>query len=181
MVRMPTLSKRLIPNLIADLKRHAPNMSSSPRVPATFTLFFALPPEIRLLVYEHYFGDTDQRVAPKSQPQSRHGTALLFVSHEVHEEALPIFFLSATLTLDLHPRFHGDVKDYAYWLDKGALVGHAGRDLAGEVSQLQSFRHVHLTLSRPAYLLSTREAMASDGSASSRSTIRLPTTSLQRI
>lgn len=48
-------------------------------------------------VYRYYFEDA--ALAPKGQPQDRHQTALLLVSREIHDEARPIMFKSATLTL----------------------------------------------------------------------------------
>lgn len=120
--------------------------------PTQFHLFLALPPELRLHIYEAYFALSDPShsdatvIAPKPHARTPHSTALLLASRQTHEEGMRVFHRCATLTLSLHPAFHRDVQGMAYFLDH---IIKPGEYFAGETAQLAKFRNVHLTLSRP--------------------------------
>lgn len=117
--------------------------SNSLEGPAKFTIFFKLPPELRILIYEKHFSDKDAVVAPKLHPRSQNATALLLASRQLHEEARPVLHRCATLTLDLDPALQQHTKDIAYFLDHQLEPGY---HLPGHISELASFRHIHLTL-----------------------------------
>lgn len=122
--------------------------STLPHPPTTFTPFLHLPVDIRLLVYEQYFTDDgENRIAPKGHPRTRHFTALLLVSHQLYDEALPILYGDATFTINLHPRLHRATKDYVHWLSHNLDADFLpGCNFAGDVAQLANFKHFRLEL-----------------------------------
>ena len=67
--------------------------------------FLQLPAELRNLVYTFYFKGANVTGA-KPQRQTRHATALLFVSRQIHTEAADIMYKTGTFSISLG-------KDYA--------------------------------------------------------------------
>ena len=158
MARPSFQTKHSVRNIVDLLKRRrtknatrsVPTTAQATSSPAakptsTFTLFFELPAELREIVYEYYFVET--RIGVGSHPRDRYGTALLFVSKQVHEEALPILYRCGTLTLDLSPKYWKELPTYEYFLDHCSIQ--LGSFYRGEVSQLNKFSNIHLTISRP--------------------------------
>ena len=85
----------------SKLRRIHPLWQNEPPAPTTFTRFRELPGELHNLVYELYFADTNITIGAKGQPQTKHGTALLFTSKKIHEEALVIMYKTATFSVNL--------------------------------------------------------------------------------
>ena len=80
--------------------------------------FLDLPPELREMVYGHYFNDSSVILGPKGQPRTKHADGLLWVSRQVHLEALPIFYKEATFTLNLARKYGPQPeRDFVYMLD----------------------------------------------------------------
>ena len=147
----PSLSSliKTIKNLSLTLahRRLGPDPCAPQQANPPPTHFFDLPPEIRILIYEHYFAASAPRggtlIAPKSHPRTKFATALLLVSRRVFGEAVGVMYRMGTLTVDLDPRWHVRKKDYAYFLDH---VMPPGCNFQGCTAQLLRMRKVHLTL-----------------------------------
>lgn len=118
---------------------------------ASENTFLALPTEIRLHIYEYYFAST--RIGPKSHPRDRHGTAIFLVCKQLHEEALPILYRCATLTIDLDPIDHKKTPGFAHLLETYDGIG---AYFKGDIAQVANFSNVHLTLPTPPPILRSR-------------------------
>ena len=127
-----------------QMEQHLPQMAPRP-----FPLM-ELPTELRLVVYEHLFRDNPADsnktiIAPKRQPRTKNATSILLVSRQIAQEALPIFFKNATLTMNLDPQYHNGSEGWAYYLEHRLQPQ---KILGGDAYILQDFTNVHMHLDR---------------------------------
>jgi len=111
----------------------------------TFYRFASLPLELREMVYAFYF--LEATIAVKGQPRTKHGTAVLSVNHQVHDEASTVFFRAAAFTIHLdwqHTRNHGH--DLAYCFGR---VADPKTHFIGSTEVFARFRNFHLHLEEP--------------------------------
>lgn len=124
--------RRIVPHVPRPSKK-----TSTGEAPHLLTL----PAGFRCLTYEHCFASA--RIAPKAHPRDRHCTAILLVSKQCYNEALPIPYECAALALDLDPKHHKGIPPFANFLESRPLI--SGSCFKGDVAQLDRFNHFHLT------------------------------------
>jgi hypothetical protein len=109
--------------------------------------FLLLPGELRNLIYTFYFEDAGV-TGPKPQRQSKHATALLFVSRQIYAEAADVMYKTATFSISLG-------KDYAPLPQRDVVWMYENENMTADdwcsvqSQTLQRFHNVQLKVDRP--------------------------------